>query len=365
MKIMTVVGTRPEIIRLSEIIRRLDADYEHILVHTGQNFDKELNENIFHDLALRDPDFYLNCAQSSAVSTIGQILIKIEELIAKEKPDVFFVLGDTNSGLSTIAAKRLKVPVVHYEAGNRCFDEIVPEEINRKIIDHIADLNLTYSSISREYLLREGIHPKKIIKVGSPMNEVINAQEEKITESKILIKLDLTEKNYILVSSHREENIDNSDTFIQVIESLNAVSETFNKKIIVSTHPRTMKQVEKYLTEFNPLIKFIKPLNYTDFLKLQMNAFVVISDSGTITEESNIMGFSAVNFRNTHERPEGDEEGSLILSGINAKLLVEAISTTINHKSIEYRPNLVRDYEDRNISFKVSRIISSFVNTRT
>jgi UDP-N-acetylglucosamine 2-epimerase (non-hydrolysing) len=364
MKIMTVVGTRPEIIRLSEIIRRLDVDYEHILVHTGQNFDKELNENIFQDLGLRAPNFFLNCAQSSAVSTIGQILIKIEDLITSEKPDAFFVLGDTNSGLSTIAAKRLKVPVIHYEAGNRCFDEIVPEEINRKIIDHIADLNLTYSSISREYLLREGIHPKKIVKVGSPMNEVISAHKDKIIGSEILAKLDLTEKNYILVSSHREENIDSNETFIKVIESLNAVAETFNKRIIVSTHPRTMKRVEKYLTEFNSLIEFVKPLKYTDFLKLQMNAFMVISDSGTITEESNIMGFSAVNFRNTHERPEGDEAGSIILTGLNAKRLIEAISTTISHESNSYQPNLVRDYVDKNISFKVSRIISSFVNAK-
>lgn len=320
-KIMTVVGTRPEIIRLSSVINKLEESnaVTHILVHTGQNYDYELNEVFFKDLQLRKPDYFLNAAIGTAVETIGNILVKIDPIIEQVQPDAFLVLGDTNSCLTAIAAKRRKIPIFHMEAGNRCFDQRVPEETNRKIVDHIADINLTYSDIAREYLLREGFPADQIIKTGSPMLEVLNSREKSIDYSDVLERLDLEEERYYVVSAHRDENISDKTNFLDLVDSLNTIAEIKKIPIIVSTHPRTRKMLEENDIKFNPLIKTIKPLGFNDYIKLQLKSKAVLSDSGTISEEASILGFRALNIRQAHERPEAMEEASVMMVGLKKK----------------------------------------------
>ena len=314
LKVMTVVGTRPEIIRLSAVINKLEESeaIEHILVHTGQNYDYELNEVFFKDFNLKKPDYFLNAATGTAIETVGNILIKIDPILEEVKPDAFLVLGDTNSCLCAIAAKRRHVPIFHMEAGNRCFDQRVPEETNRKIVDHTADINLTYSDIAREYLLREGIPADRVIKTGSPMFEVLNSRKEDIEKSDVLERLGLEEDKYFVVSAHREENISSEQNFMDLVDSLNTIAEKYQLPIIISTHPRTRKMIEDKGIEFNQLIKTMRPLGFNDYIKLQKNAKAVLSDSGTISEESSVLGFKALNIRQAHERPEAMEEASVM-----------------------------------------------------
>jgi UDP-N-acetyl-L-fucosamine synthase len=318
LKLMTVVGTRPEIIRLSAVINKIEQceAIEHVLVHTGQNYDYELNEVFFKDFNLRKPDYFLNAAVGSAVETIGNILIKIDPIMEQVKPDAFLVLGDTNSCLCAISAKRRKIPVFHMEAGNRCFDQRVPEEINRKIVDHISDINLTYSDIAREYLLAEGIPADRIIKTGSPMFEVLNSKKDEIEKSDIIQRLELVKDKFFVVSAHREENINSEQNFSDLVESLNSIAETYQLPIIVSTHPRTRKMIEEKGIKFNPFIKTGKPLGFIDYINLQMHAKAVLSDSGTISEESSILGLKALNIRQAHERPEAMEEAVVMMVGL-------------------------------------------------
>lgn len=362
LKVMTVVGTRPEIIRLSAVINKLEESeaIDHILVHTGQNYDYELNEVFFEDFKLRKPDYFLNAATGTAVETIGNILVKIDPVMEEVKPDAFLVLGDTNSCLCAIAAKRKHIPIFHMEAGNRCFDQRVPEETNRKIVDHISDINLTYSDIAREYLLREGLSPDRIIKTGSPMFEVLNSRKEDIEKSNILQRLELQEGKYFVVSAHREENINSETNFIDLIESLNTVAEKYEMPIIVSTHPRTRSMIEVKNIELNPLISLLKPLGFNDYVKLQMKSKAVISDSGTISEESSILGFKALNIRQAHERPEAMEEASVMMVGINKERILQGL------KVLETQGNdtlkLVGDYSMSNVSNKVLRIILSYTD---
>ena len=327
LKVMTVVGTRPEIIRLSAVINKLETSnaIEHILVHTGQNYDYELNEVFFEDFKLKKPDYFLNAATGTAVETIGNILINIDPILEEVKPDAFLVLGDTNSCLCAIAAKRKHIPIFHMEAGNRCFDQRVPEETNRKIVDHISDINLTYSDIAREYLLREGIPADRVIKTGSPMYEVLNSRREDIDESKILELLELEQGKYFVVSAHREENISSELNFLDLVDSLNSVAEKYQLPIIVSTHPRTKKMIELKGIIFNPLIKIMKPLGFNDYVKLQKNAKAVLSDSGTISEESSILGFKALNIRQAHERPEAMEEASVMMVGLKKERILQGL----------------------------------------
>ena len=362
LKVMTVVGTRPEIIRLSRIIPKLDEFTDHILVHTGQNYDYELNEIFFEDLELRKPDYYLNSAGSTSCETIGKVLISIDKLFKEIKPDAVFVLGDTNSGLSLIAAKKRKIPTFHFEAGNRCFDMRVPEELNRKIIDHTADINITYSSIARDYLINECIEKDSIIKVGSPMLEVINFYKEKINRSNILSDLKIKKFNYFLASIHREENLD-SINFSKIFDTLNIIVEKYNLPIIVSTHPRTKNKINDSKFKLNKKIKLIKPLAFTEYLNLQINAKVVLSDSGTINEESSILNFPALNIREAHERPEAMEETSVMMTGINSDRILQAIKILISQKrSSERDLNLVKDYNVNNSSEKILRIIISYTD---
>ena len=362
LKVMTVVGTRPEIIRLSRIIPKLDEFTDHILVHTGQNYDYELNEIFFEDLELRKPDYYLNSAGSTSCETIGKVLISIDKLFKEIKPDAVFVLGDTNSGLSLIAAKKRKIPTFHFEAGNRCFDMRVPEELNRKIIDHTADINITYSSIARDYLINECIEKDSIIKVGSPMLEVINFYKEKINRSNILSDLKIKKFNYFLASMHREENLD-SINFSKIFDTLNMIVEKYNLPIIVSTHPRTKNKINDSKFKLNKKIKLIKPLAFTEYLNLQINAKVVLSDSGTINEESSILNFPALNIREAHERPEAMEETSVMMTGINSDRILQAIKILISQKrSSERDLNLVKDYNVNNSSEKILRIIISYTD---
>jgi len=362
LKVMTVVGTRPEIIRLSQVIKKLDESeaIEHVLVHTGQNYDYELNEVFFKDLELRKPDYFLNAATGSPMETIGNILIKIDPILEKEKPDAFLVLGDTNSCLSAIAAKRRHIPVFHMEAGNRCFDQRVPEEINRKIVDHIADINLTYSDIAREYLVKEGFSVDRIIKTGSPMYEVINAKKKDIEKSDILERLGLEAGKYFVVSAHREENINCETNFFDLVDSLNAIAEKYKLPIIVSTHPRTRKMIEAKKVEFNPLIKTMKPLGFNDYIKLQMNAKAVLSDSGTISEEASILGLRALNIRQAHERPEAMEEASVMMVGLKKERILQGLEVLEAQKKDTLR--LVSDYSMPNVSEKVLRIIISYAD---
>ncbi len=366
---MTVVGTRPEIIRLSRTIAKLDQYCDHILVHTGQNFDYELNEVFFEELEIRKPDVFLDAAAPSAMQTIGNIIAKIDPVLEKYQPQAVLILGDTNSALSAIAAKRRKIPIFHMEAGNRCFDEIVPEEINRKIVDHISDINLTYSEIAREYLLREGIAPDRVIKTGSPMNEVLQYYSSKIENSDIINKLNLQKENYFLVSAHREENVDNPENLSKLIELLNSLANQFNKPIIVSTHPRTQKRLSSLQSDINPLVQFLKPFGFVDYVCLQINASCVLSDSGTITEESSILNFPALNLREVHERPEGFEEGAVMLVGLSTPRVLQALAILNDQPRGNVRSlDMVSDYKTTAVSDKVLRILHSytdFVNRKT
>ena len=327
LKVMTVVGTRPEIIRLSAVINKLDESeaIEHVLVHTGQNYDYELNEVFFNDFKLKKPDYFLNAATGTAVETIGNILVKIDPILDEVKPDAFLVLGDTNSCLCAIAAKRKHIPIFHMEAGNRCFDQRVPEETNRKIVDHTADINLTYSDIAREYLLREGLPADRVIKTGSPMFEVLNSRKEDIEKSDVLEKLELEEGKYFVVSAHREENINSEQNFMDLVDTLNTIAEKYQMPLIVSTHPRTRKMIEAKGIEFNLLVKTMKPLGFNDYVKLQKYAKAVLSDSGTISEESSILGFRASNIRQAHERPEAMEEASVMMVGLKKERILQGI----------------------------------------
>jgi UDP-N-acetylglucosamine 2-epimerase (non-hydrolysing) len=359
---MTVVGTRPEIIRLSAVINKLEESeaIEHILVHTGQNYDYELNEVFFQDFNLKKPDFFLNAAIGTAVETIGNILIKIDPIMDEVKPDAFLVLGDTNSCLCAIAAKRRHIPIFHMEAGNRCFDQRVPEETNRKIVDHISDINLTYSDIAREYLLREGIPADRVIKTGSPMFEVINSRRENIEKSDVIERLGLEEGKYFVISAHREENINSEVNFLDLVESLNTVAEKYKMPLIVSTHPRTRKMIEAKGIEFNPLIKTMKPLGFNDYVKLQTKAKAVLSDSGTISEESSILGFRALNIRQAHERPEAMEEASVMMVGLKKDRILQGLEVLETQEKETLRK--VADYSMPNVSDKVIRIILSYTD---
>ena len=362
LKVMTVVGTRPEIIRLSAVINKLDKSeaIEHILVHTGQNYDYELNEVFFEDFNLKKPDYFLNSAVGTAIETIGNILINIEKVIDKEKPDVFLILGDTNSCLTAIAAKRRHIPIFHMEAGNRCFDQRVPEETNRKIVDHIADINLTYSDIAREYLLREGLLPDRVIKTGSPMYEVIKSKLDDINNSDVLNKLNLEKGKYFVVSAHREENINSETNFMNLVESLNAIADKYNFPVIVSTHPRTRKMIEEKGVKFNPLVNLLKPLGFNGYVKLQMESKAVLSDSGTISEESSILKFRALNLREAHERPEAMEEASVMMVGLKKERILQGLEILETQEKDTLRE--VYDYSMPNVSDKVLRIILSYTD---
>ncbi|WP_195350956.1 non-hydrolyzing UDP-N-acetylglucosamine 2-epimerase [Bacteroides nordii] len=364
LKVLTVVGTRPEIIRLACVLQKLDASpaIEHVLVHTGQNYDYELNEVFFEDLGLRKPDYFLNAAGTNATSTAGQILINIDPVLEEVQPDAFLVLGDTNSCLCAIAAKKRHIPIFHMEAGNRCFDQRVPEESNRKIVDHISDINLTYSSIAREYLLREGLSADRIIKTGSPMYEVLMRYLPKIQVSGILETLKLEKGRYFVVSAHREENIADEKHFFNLVSVLNTVAGTYGYPVIVSCHPRTRKMIEKKGVTFNRLVKLMKPMSLSDYNQLQMNANAVLSDSGTISEESSILNFRALNIREAHERPEAMEEASVMLVGLNPERIMQGLAELQNQnlENRNFRP--VSDYSIPNVSDKVVRIILSYTD---
>jgi UDP-N-acetyl-L-fucosamine synthase len=365
LKVVTVVGTRPEIIRLSRVIAALDNSkaIEHVLIHTGQNYDYNLNEIFFKELGIRTPDYFLEAAGESATETIGNILIKIDPLLDNINPDAFLVLGDTNSCLCAIPAKKRKIPIFHMEAGNRCFDQRAPEETNRKIVDHIADVNLTYSDIAREYLLREGLPADRIIKTGSPMFEVLSFYSEQINASTILEKSSLQKSKYFLVSAHREENISSERNFKNLIDSLNQLSSNFKLPIIVSTHPRTRNKLNQLNLETNPLIQFMEPLGFIDYNALQKNAFVVLSDSGTISEESSILNFRALNIREAHERPEAMEEASVMMVGLRYESIFRGVSELQSQLVGSERSfNLVSDYSKPNVSSKIVRIILSYTS---
>lgn len=365
LRVMTVVGTRPEIIRLACVSKKLDQSnaIDHILVHTGQNYDYELNEVFFEDLELRKPDYFLNAAGKNATETAGLILINIDSVLEEVKPDAFLVLGDTNSCLCAIAAKKRRIPIFHMEAGNRCFDQRVPEETNRKIVDHTADINLTYSDIAREYLLAEGLRPDRIIKTGSPMFEVLNNYMPKVEKSQILEKLDLKKNNYFVVSAHREENIASEEKFFNLVEILNSIAEKYNMPIVVSTHPRTRKMIEKHGIEFHQNVKLMKPMGLSDYLALQINSYAVLSDSGTISEESSILNFKALNIREARERPEAMEEASVMMVGLNPERVYQGL-IQLESQNVgdirNFRP--VSDYSMPNVSDKVVRIILSYTD---
>lgn len=365
LKVMTVVGTRPEIIRLSRVMAKLDESYaiEHIIVHTGQNYDYELNQIFFEDLGIRKPDLFLNAAGTSATETIGQILIKIDPLLESEKPDAFLVLGDTNSCLCAIPAKKRHIPIFHMEAGNRCFDQRVPEETNRKIVDHISDINLTYSDIAREYLLREGLPADRIIKTGSPMFEVLNHYLSSINSSDVLSRLSLKKHEYFVVSAHREENINDSKNFEGLMLSLNLIADKYKLPIIVSTHPRTQKMIDKMAIRMHDEVKFLKPLGFNDYNALQMHSKAVLSDSGTISEESSILNFPALNIRQAHERPEAMEEGSVMMVGLRPERIIQGLTHLETQKRGDERSfRSVADYSMPNVSDKVVRIILSYTD---
>jgi UDP-N-acetylglucosamine 2-epimerase len=363
LKVMTVVGTRPEIIRLSRVLARLDAHCEHVLVHTGQNYDYELNQIFFDDLGIRKPDHFLNAAGVSGAETIGKVIISVDGVLAQEKPDAMLILGDTNSCMAVLPAKRRKVPTFHMEAGNRCFDMRVPEEINRRIVDHTADINLTYSTIARDYLLREGLPPDMVIKTGSPMNEVLNHYGPGIEASDVLGRLGLIEGQFFVISAHREENIDSDKNFGKLVVVLNAIAEIYQMPIIVSTHPRTQKRVDAVGAKFNDHVHMLKPLGFKDYNKLQSTAKAVLSDSGTINEESSILNFPALNLREAHERPEGMEEAAVMMVGLELERVMQALS--ILESQPRGRERLLRqvgDYSMPNVSDKVVRIIHSYTD---
>lgn len=365
LKVMTVVGTRPEIIRLSRVMSALDASeaIEHIIVHTGQNYDYELNQIFFDDLGIRKPDFFLNAAGSTATETIGQILINIDPLLESENPDAFMVLGDTNSCLCAIPAKKRHIPIFHMEAGNRCFDQRVPEETNRKIVDHISDINLTYSDIAREYLLREGLPADRIIKTGSPMFEVLNHYLPEIEKSDILNSLKIEENKFFVVSAHREENINSEKNFMGLMDSLNLIAVKYGYPIIVSTHPRTRNMIEKKKIQMHPNVQFLKPMGFNDYNALQMKSFAVLSDSGTISEESSTLNFPALNIREAHERPEAMEEASVMMVGLNPERIMQGLKQLQTQKrGVERNFRQVADYSMPNVSEKMVRIILSYTD---
>jgi len=363
LKIVTVVGTRPEIIRLACVIKKLDEYCDHILIHTGQNYDYELNEIFFDDLGIRKPDYFLDAAGASSAETIGNVIIKVDKVLAEIEPEAMLVLGDTNSCMAVLPAKRRKIPTFHMEAGNRCFDQRVPEEINRRLVDHMADINLTYSSIARDYLLSEGLPADMIIKTGSPMFEVINTYRSGIDSSDILSKLNLEKHKFFVVSAHREENVDSDVNFVKLIDSLNLIAETYNIPVIVSTHPRTQSRIDALNIKFHSLVQLLKPLGFKDYNKLQISAKAVLSDSGTINEESSIMNFPALNLREAHERPEGMEEAVVIMSGLGSERILQSLSILESQPRDSKR--LVRqvyDYSMPNVSDKIVRIIHSYTD---
>ena len=364
LKVMTIVGTRPEIIKLSRVMTELDKYTEHVIVHTGQNFDYELNEIFFQELHLRKPDYFLNAAGKNAAETIANVIRKSDELMETVKPDALLLYGDTNSCLAVISAKRRKIPIFHMEAGNRCFDQRVPEEINRKIVDHLSDINMPLSEHARRYLLSEGLRPETVIKTGSPMKEVLNYHLSEIEKNDILEKEGLIAREYFIVSTHREENVDSEGNFSDLLESLNAIVNKYHKKVIVSTHARTRKKLEAIgFVNTNPMIEFMKPFGFLEYVKLQQHAFCVISDSGTITEESAILHFPAITIRQAHERPEGMDEGTLIMSGLKSERIIDAIDV-VTSQVAENKSTIhtVTDYEADNVSKKVVRIILSYTD---
>lgn len=362
LKVMTVVGTRPEIIRLSRIMARLDKDCEHVIVHTGQNYDYELNEIFFDDLSVRKPDFFLESAGLNGAQTIGQVIINIDKLLDNEKPDALLVLGDTNSCLSVIPAKRKKIPIFHMEAGNRCFDQRVPEELNRKIVDHTSDINMPYSSIAREYLLREGVNPDTIVKTGSPMFEVLTHYKKQILESNVLTELNLKKYEYFLISAHREENISSSKNFNKLIEVLNTLAEKYELPVIVSTHPRTQKEIDISNVSLHSKVSLMKPLSFTNYNFLQINSKSVLSDSGTISEESYILNFPALNLREAHERPEAMEEAAVMMVGLNINRIIQSLNILDSTFDRENSAINIPDYTIDDVSKKVSRIIHSYTD---
>ena len=363
MKVVTVIGTRPEIIRLSRVMPALDACMDQIIVHTGQNYDYELNQIFFDDLELRVPDFFLGAAGQSAAETIGLVISKTDAVLRDIQPDAMLILGDTNSCMAAVAAKKLKIPIFHMEAGNRCFDQRVPEEVNRKIVDHLADINLPYSGIAREYLLREGLPPDRVIKTGSPMYEVLHYHKHKVQDSRILSTLGLSAKGYFLVSAHREENVDSPSQFEKLCKVLNELAAEYSQPIIVTTHPRTRKRIDTAGITLHPYVQLCKPFGFSDYIHLQQNARITLSDSGTITEESSILKFPAINIREAHERPEGMEEAAVMMTGLDWKTVHQAIQILeiqTSHGSSE--ESIVKDYDVHNVSSKVIRIIQSYVD---
>ena len=363
LKLMTVVGTRPEIIRLSRVMQACDKYFDHIIVHTGQNYDYELNEIFFTDLGIRKPDHFLNAAGATGAETIGNVIIGVDKVLEKVQPEALLVLGDTNSCMAVIPAKRRKIPTFHMEAGNRCFDMRVPEEINRRIVDHTADINLTYSTIARDYLLAEGLPADLVIKTGSPMFEVLNHYKAKIEASDILETLGLKEQQYFIVSAHREENINSDQNFLDLVDMLNAVAEKYQFPVIVSTHPRTRNRIEELNIKFHPLVQLLKPLGFSDYNKLQLSAKAALSDSGTINEESSILNFPALNLRQAHERPEGMEEAAVMMVGLTAKRILQGLDVLESQSRGEERSlRLVDDYSMPNVSEKVVRIILSYTD---
>jgi len=363
LKLMTVVGTRPEIIRLSRVMAACDEYFDHVIVHTGQNYDYELNEIFFTDLGIRKPDHFLNAAGATGAETIGNVIIAVDKILDEVQPEALLVLGDTNSCMAVLPAKRRKIPTFHMEAGNRCFDMRVPEEINRRIVDHTADINLTYSTIARDYLLAEGLPADLVIKTGSPMFEVLHHYKAKIEASDVLERLNLKEHEYFIVSAHREENINSDQNFLDLVEMLNAVAEQYQYPVIVSTHPRTRKRIEELNIEFHPLIQLLKPLGFSDYNKLQLSAKAALSDSGTINEESSILNFPALNLRQAHERPEGMEEAAVMMVGLKAERILQGLAILEGQSRGENRLlRLVEDYSMPNVSEKVVRIIMSYTD---
>ncbi|CAK8722839.1 L-QuiNAc synthase [Candidatus Electrothrix laxa] len=363
LKAMTVVGTRPEIIRLSRVIAAMDQYFDHVLVHTGQNYDFELNQIFFDDLGIRKPDHFLNAAGRNAAETIGNTISKLDPILEKENPEALLVLGDTNSCLAVIPAKRRKISIFHMEAGNRCFDQRVPEETNRKIVDHVSDINLTYSDIAREYLLREGLPPDRVIKTGSPMFEVLQHYKDRIDGSDVLQRLDLQQHEYFVISAHREENIESDQNFNKLVHILNTLAEVYKKRIIVSTHPRTRNRIQKMGITFADEVELLKPLGFNDYVHLQQNAYAVLSDSGTINEESSILNFPALNIREAHERPEGMEEAAVIMTGLEPDRVLQGLKILENQpRSQERLLRQVADYSMPNVSEKVVRIMVSYTD---
>jgi len=363
LKITTVVGTRPELIRLACVIKKLDEHCEHILIHTGQNYDYELNEIFFDDLGIRKPDYFLGAASATGAETIGNVIIKVDKVLEEVQPKAMLVLGDTNSCMALLPAKRRKIPTFHMEAGNRCFDQRVPEEINRRLVDHMADINLTYSGIARDYLLSEGLTADTVIKTGSPMFEVLNTHRNGIDSSDVLMRLGLEEYEFFVVSMHREENIDSNKSFLNLIESLNTIAKAYQMPIIVSTHPRTQKRIDETKVELNSMIRLLKPLGFKDYNKLQISAKAVLSDSGTINEEASIMNFPALNLREVHERPEGMEEAVVMMTGLEKERIMQSLAIIDNQPRGEQRLiRQVNDYSMPNVSDKILRIIHSYTD---